>query len=74
MKLIDWLPEFVGAVSELNDLWLHEPLDGDATKTVGKVFLAVLDRRNGNSTDKEYEDRLKELEKEWHARMLDVDY
>ena len=72
MKLVGWLPEFVKAITALKDLWLNEALNGDATETVAKVFLVLLNRQNGNITEREFNVKLNILEKEWTARMLDV--
>ena len=72
MNLTEWLPAFTDSVDKLKGLWFNEPLDGDATETVAKVFLAMLDRQNGNLTEREFNAKLNVLETEWVARMLDV--
>ena len=39
----------------------YEPLDGDGTENIAKLFLLELDILNGNITNQEYERKLKKI-------------
>ena len=41
----------------------YEPLDGDGTENIAKLFLLELDILNGNITNPEYKRKLKKINK-----------
>ena len=55
--------------SEINGIYKnfekddYEPLDGDETENIAKLFLLELDILNGNITNREYEKKLAKINK-----------